>query len=175
MMLVPVIFCTGKAQACEVMETGGFIMALRNIRTLGDDVLRKKSRPVEVVDDRIRTLLKDMADTMYATDNGAGLSAPQIGVLRRLVVIDMGDGLINLVNPEIIESEGSQEVIEGCLSIPGKWGKVIRPAKVKVKALNENGEEFEITAEGDLAKCICHEIDHLDGVLFIDKVTEYVE
>ncbi|AGY77649.1 peptide deformylase [Clostridium autoethanogenum] len=150
-------------------------MALRNIRTLGDEILRKKCRAVEKVDDRILTLLKDMADTLHNTENGAAIAAPQVGVLRRAVVIDMGEGIIYLVNPEIIEEEGSQEVIEGCLSIPNKWGKLIRPAKVKVKALNEKGEEFTITGEGDLAKCLCHEIEHLDGILFIDKVTEFIE
>ncbi|OBR94685.1 MULTISPECIES: peptide deformylase [Clostridium] len=150
-------------------------MALRNIRTLGDEILRKKCRAVEKVDDRILTLLKDMVDTLHNTENGAAIAAPQVGVLRRAVVIDMGEGIICLVNPEIIEEEGSQEVIEGCLSIPNKWGKLIRPAKVKVKALNEKGEEFTITGEGDLAKCLCHEIEHLDGILFIDKVTEFIE
>lgn len=150
-------------------------MALRNIRTLGDEILRKKCRAVEKVDDRTLTLLKDMADTLHNTENGAAIAAPQVGVLRRAVVIDMGEGIICLVNPEIIEEEGSQEVVEGCLSIPNKWGKLIRPEKVKVKALNEKGEEFTITGEGDLAKCLCHEIEHLDGILFIDKVTEFVE
>lgn len=150
-------------------------MALRNIRILGDDILRKRSRPIEKIDDRVSILLKDMADTLYNTENGAAIAAPQIGVLKRAVVIDMGQGTIYLVNPEIIEAEGSQEVVEGCLSIPGKWGKLTRPAKVKVKALNEEGEEFIITGEGDLAKCLCHEIDHLDGILFIDKVTEFIE
>lgn len=150
-------------------------MALRNIRTLDDEVLRKKCRPVDEVNDKVRELLKDMADTMYNTGNGAGLAAPQVGILKRIVVIDMGDGLINLVNPEIVEQKGSQEVIEGCLSIPGKWGKVIRPTEVKVKALNEKGEEVIITGKKDMAKCLCHEIDHLDGILFTDKVTEYIE
>jgi peptide deformylase len=150
-------------------------MALRRIRTLGDDILRKKCRLIEKIDKRILTLLKDMSDTLHDTENGAAIAAPQVGVLKRAVVIDMGKGTLYLVNPEIIESEGSQEVIEGCLSIPGKWGKLIRPAKVKVKALNEKGEEIILTGEGDLAKCLCHEIDHLDGVLFIDKVTEFVE
>jgi peptide deformylase len=150
-------------------------MALRNIRTVEDEVLRKKCRPVEEVNDKIRELLKDMADTMYNTGNGAGLAAPQVGILKRAIVIDMGDGLINLVNPEILEQKGSQEVIEGCLSIPGKWGKVIRPAEVKVRALNEKGEEVIITGKKEMAKCLCHEIDHLDGILFTDKVTEYIK
>ncbi len=150
-------------------------MALRNIRTLGDDILRKKCRTIEKVDDKILSLLKDLADTMYNSENGAGLAAPQVGILKRLVVIDMGQGLINLVNPEITETYGTQEVIEGCLSIPEKWGKLERPEKVTVKALNERGEEVTITGTGSLAKCLCHEIDHLDGILFIDKVKEFVE
>lgn len=149
-------------------------MAIRNVRTLGDEILRKNSRTVEKIDDRILVLLEDMAETMYE-NNGAGLAAPQVGILKRLVVIDMGEGLINLINPKIIEAEGVQEVTEGCLSIPEKWGKLERPAKVKIKALNEYGEEIIITGEGEFAKCLCHEIDHLNGVLFIDKVTEFLE
>lgn len=150
-------------------------MALRQIRLFGDEILRKKSREVEAVDDKIRQILNDMADTMYNTPNGGGLAAPQVGILKRLVVIDMGQGLIKLINPKIIKQEGTQEVIEGCLSIPDKYGKLIRPAKVTVQALNENGEKIIITGTGDLAKCFCHEIDHLDGILFTDFVTEYVE
>ena len=150
-------------------------MALRQIRVFDDEILRKKSRVVEVVDNRIRQILNDMADTMYNTENGAGLAAPQVGILKRLVVIDMGQGLIKLVNPRIIKQEGKQEVIEGCLSIPNKWGKVIRPAKVTIQALNEDGEEIILTGTGDLAKCFCHEIDHLDGILFTDLVIEYIE
>ena len=149
-------------------------MALRQIRMFGDEILRKKSKTVEVVDDKIRQILDDMADTMYNTENGGGLAAPQIGILKRLVVIDMGDGLIKLVNPRIIKQEGRQEVIEGCLSFPNKWGKLIRPAKVTVQALNENGEEITLTGTGDLAKCFCHEIDHLEGILFTDLVKEYL-
>lgn len=149
-------------------------MALRNIRIFNDDILRKKSRHVEKIDDRILTLLKDMTDTLDNTENGAALAAPQVGVLKRVVVINMGEGIMYLINPEIVEMEGSQEVIEGCLSIPNRWGKLIRPKKVKVKALNESGNEIIVTGEGDLAKCLCHEIDHLDGILFIDKVTEYI-
>ncbi|MBU5593215.1 peptide deformylase [Clostridium sp. MSJ-4] len=150
-------------------------MALRQIRLFDDPILRKKSKVVEVVDDRIRQILNDMADTMYNAENGAGLAAPQVGILKRLVVIDMGEGLIKLVNPKIIKEEGQQEVLEGCLSIPNTWGKLKRPAKVTVQALNENGEEITLTATGDLAKCFCHEIDHLEGILFTDLVTEYVE
>jgi peptide deformylase len=159
----------------EDLLNGGFSMALRNIRTLGDEILRKKSRAVEKVDDKVLLLLKDMAETLHSSPNGAGLAAPQVGILKRVVVIDMGQGVINLINPEIVETQGSHEVIEGCLSIPGKFGKLLRPEKVKVRALNERGEEFLLSAEGDLAKCLCHEVDHLDGILFIDKVTEYVE
>lgn len=150
-------------------------MALRQIRLFDDEILRKKCREVETVDDRIRQILNDMADTMYNTENGGGLAGPQVGILKRLVVIDMGQGLIKLVNPKIINQEGTQEVVEGCLSIPNKWGKVIRPAKVTVQALNENGDEIVLIGTGDLAKCFCHEIDHLEGILFTDLVTEYVK
>jgi peptide deformylase len=149
-------------------------MALRQIRFLGDDILRKKSRIVDVVNDKIRCLLDDMADTMYDSKIGGGIAAPQVGVLKRLIVIDMGEGLIKLVNPRIIKKQGSQEVIEGCLSIPNTWGRLKRPFKVTVQALNGNGEEVEIIGTGALAKCFCHEIDHLDGILFTDFVTEYI-
>lgn len=149
-------------------------MAIRVIRVFDDDILRKKSKPVDVVDDKIREILKDMADTMYHSKKGAGLAGPQVGILKRLVVIDMGNGLIKLVNPVIIHAEGSQEVIEGCLSLPDIWGKLKRPATVTVKALDEMGKEFTVTGKGSLAKCLCHEIDHLDGILFTDLVTEYV-
>jgi peptide deformylase len=151
-------------------------MALRDIRILGDEVLRKKCKPISKVDDKIRMYLQDLADTLLATDNGAGLAAPQIGVLRRLVVVNLPEqGIVKLVNPEIAYKEGEQEVVEGCLSVPGKWGKLKRPFKVKVTALDENGEPLELEGEEHLAKLFCHEIDHLDGVLFVDKVTEYLE
>lgn len=149
-------------------------MALRQIRIFGDEILRKKSREVEVIDEKIRQILDDMAETMYNTENGGGLAAPQIGILKRLVVIDMGEGLIKLVNPKIIRQEGSQEVIEGCLSNPNIFGKLLRPKKVIVQALNEKGEEIILTGTGDLAKCFCHEIDHLEGILFTDLVLEYI-
>jgi peptide deformylase len=149
-------------------------MALRNIRQKEDPILRKISKPVERVDDKIRMLLNDMAETMYDSKIGGGLAAPQVGILKRLVVIDMGQGLIKLVNPVIISQEGTQEVIEGCLSIPDTWGKLIRPARVTIQALNEHGETVTLTGIGDLAKCFCHEIDHLNGVLFTDFVTEYI-
>lgn len=150
-------------------------MALRQIRLFDDEILRKKSRAVEVVDDKIREVLNDMVDTMYNAENCGGLAGPQVGMLKRLVVIDMGQGLIKLVNPKIINEEGTQEVIEGCLSIPNKWGKLIRPEKVTVQALDENGKEIILTGTEDLAKCLCHEIDHLEGILFTDLVTEYIK
>ncbi len=149
-------------------------MALRNIRKLGDDILRKKCRPVEEIDERILTLLDDMADTMYSA-NGVGLAAPQIGILKRIAVIDVGDGIIELINPEIISVSGSEIADEGCLSVPGKYGKVERPTKVTVHAMGRDGNEYEITGEDLLARALCHEIDHLDGTVFVDKVIEYTE
>jgi peptide deformylase len=149
-------------------------VAIREIRTFNDEILRKKSRPVETVDDKIRELLNDMAETMYDTKIGGGLAACQVGILKRLVVIDLGEGLIKLVNPEIIRQTGTQEVIEGCLSFPGVWGKLTRPSHVTVRALNEEGKKVIIQGQGMLAKCLCHEIDHLDGIVFIDKVSEFV-
>lgn len=145
------------------------ILAIRKIMIYGkDDVLRKKSKPVEKIDKRVLELLDDMAETMRHAD-GVGLAAPQVGILRRVVVIDVGEGLIELINPEIVESSGEQRGAEGCLSIPGIRGEVIRPEKVKVKALNREGEQIEVTGTGLLARALCHEIDHLDGILFIDK------
>ncbi len=155
-------------------------MAIRIIRKDGDEILRKKSREVETVDEKIREILDDMVDTMHQF-NGVGLAGPQIGILKRLVVIDLYDdnGPIKLVNPKIIKQEGEQEVEEGCLSFPNEFGKIIRPAKVKIEALNENGKKITIKAEGLLAQAISHELDHLDGILFIDKIIpgtlEYVE
>lgn len=148
-------------------------MAIRNIRTDEDEILRKKCRKVDKIDARIQEILNDMAETMYQA-SGAGLAGNQIGVLRRLVVMDVGEGLLKLVNPEIISEEGSQEVVEGCLSFPDVWGKLTRPQKVVVRALNEKGKPIKIEGEGLKAKCLCHEIDHLDGIVFTDKVTEYV-
>ncbi|QGU95255.1 peptide deformylase [Clostridium bovifaecis] len=146
-------------------------MALRNIRVEGDEILRKRSRKVEEINERILTLIEDMKETMYDAD-GVGLAAPQIGILKRIVVIDVGNGPIALINPEVIKEEGNQVDYEGCLSIPGEQGKVERPYKVMVRALNENGEEIELEGEELLARAICHEVDHLNGVLFIDKVIE---
>lgn len=149
-------------------------MALRNIRKLGDDILRKKCRTVEKIDEKIITLLDDMADTLYEAE-GVGLAAPQVGVLKRIALVDVGDGLIELINPEIIHTEGLQIADEGCLSVPGKYGKVERPKVVTVRATDRNGNEFEITGEDLLARAFCHEIDHLDGVVFVDKVSEYTD
>ncbi len=149
-------------------------MAIRNIRKIGDEVLTKKCREVTVVDDRICQLLDDMVETMNEA-NGVGLAAPQVGILKRIVVIDVGDGAIELINPEITAMGGEQEVIEGCLSVPGRYGRVIRPEKVSVQAMDRNGEYFEIMGEGLLAQALCHELDHLDGTLYVDKVIEYVD
>lgn len=145
--------------------------AIRNIREDGDEILRKKSREVEVVDDKIREILEDMVETMHKY-NGVGLAAPQIGLLKRLIVIDLYDdkGPIKLVNPEIIKEKGTQEVEEGCLSFPNKFAKIIRPEEVTVKALNENGKTVKISAKGLLAQALSHEIDHLNGILFVDKI-----
>lgn len=144
-------------------------MAIREIRKDNDEILRKVSKKVEKIDDRIITLLDDMAETMRAAE-GVGLAAPQVGVLRRVVVIDVGEGLIELINPVIVYEKGEQIKEEGCLSIPGKSGIVKRPERVIVRALNRKGETFEITGEGLLAIALCHEIDHLNGILFTDKV-----
>ena len=138
-----------------------------------DEVLRKHSRRVEKFDKRLRTLLDDMAETMIDAD-GVGLAAPQVGVLKRCVVIDAGDGLIELVNPEIVSMEGSVIGAEGCLSIPGRRCTVDRPEKVTVIAQNRDGESIRLEAEGLLAVAICHEVDHLDGILYIDKMIEDV-
>ena len=149
-------------------------MALKEIRKEGDEVLRGKCKPVTEITPRIRQHLDDLVDTLQSVGNGAGLAAPQIGILRRLIVVDTPDGLLRLVNPEIVEAQGEHEVEEGCLSVPGVWGRLKRPVSVKVRALNENGEQLELSAQDDMAKCFCHEIDHLDGILFIDKVTEFL-
>ncbi len=144
-------------------------MAIRIIRTDGDEVLRKKSRPVEKINDKILELIEDMIDTMYEAD-GVGLAAPQVGVLKRLVVIDVGEGPVVMINPEVIESSGEQTGDEGCLSLPGKFGCVTRPYFVKAKAYDAQMKEFIIEAEDLFARAICHEIDHLEGILFKDKV-----
>ena len=146
-------------------------MAILNIVKEGDPLLRKKCRPVTEITPRILTLLDDMKETLIEA-NGAGLAAPQVGVLKRCVVIDVGEGLIELINPEIVQSEGEMTVIEGCLSVPGRAGRVVRPERVTVRAQDRYGEPFEIHGEGMLAVCLCHEIDHLDGILYTDKMIE---
>lgn len=147
-------------------------MAKLNILKEGDPTLRKVCRDVDVITPRILTLLDDMAETMRAA-NGCGLAAPQIGVLRRVVVIETEEsGLIELINPKIIKKSGKQNEVEGCLSIPGKAGITDRPAKVTVRALDRDGNEVEYTGEGLLARAFCHELDHLDGKLFIDNAIE---
>lgn len=143
-------------------------MAYREIRKDGDEVLRKKSRPVDVIDKKIETLLDDMADTMYKAD-GVGLAAPQVGILKRIVVIDVGNGLFEMINPEILEQSGEQDGIEGCLSIPGTSGEVVRPMHVKVSYTDRNGEPVILETEELFARAICHELDHLDGILYKDK------
>ena len=148
-------------------------MATRRILREGDDILRKISRPIKEIDKRTKQLLDDMAETMYAAE-GVGLAAPQVGVLRRTVVIDVGEGLLELINPEIVETEGSMINPEGCLSIPGRRCTVERPQKVKVRYLNRKGKQCEIVGEGLLAMALCHEIDHLDGILYIDRMIEDV-
>lgn len=144
-------------------------MATRNIRELGDEVLTKKCREVKEMNDRTRELIDDMLETMYEA-NGVGLAAPQVGVLKRIVVIDVGEGPVVLVNPRIVETEGSQTGSEGCLSVPGKAGKVTRPNYAKVVAFNENMEEYTIEGTELMARAICHECDHLDGKLYVDLV-----
>lgn len=145
-------------------------MTQRLIRKVGDPVLREACQPVKNIS-YIYKLLDDMAETLYSTSNGAALAAPQIGVTKRIVVMNCGDGLVELINPEIISKRGKQIGPEGCLSFPGIFGEVKRASNIVVKALNRNGEEFLIEAEGFIARCLQHEIDHLDGVLFIDYVS----
>lgn len=151
-------------------------MALRNIVLETDPLIRKKSRPVEEISPRIIKLLDDMAETMYFENRGIGIAAPQVGVLRRVFVVDVGDehGLVEFINPEITHREGSQVYCEGCLSLPGKSADVERPEFIKIKALDRNGNEFELEADGLFAICICHEYDHLDGILFTDKAIDGV-
>ena len=145
-------------------------MAIRTIRVIGDEILYKECKPVKEMTQRVEELIEDMFETMYE-NNGVGLAAPQVGILKQIVVIDVDDGnQYVLINPEIIEEEGSQTGQEGCLSVPGKCGQVTRADHVKAKALNENMEEYEIEADGLLARCILHECDHLDGKLYVDLV-----
>ena len=144
-------------------------MALREIRTQGDPVLEKVCKPVKTMTPRLQGLVDDMLETMYEA-NGVGLAAPQVGVLRRIVVIDVGEGPYVLVNPEIIEKDGEQTGQEGCLSVPGVYGIVTRPEHVKAKAFDKDMKPYEIEAEGLFARAICHELDHLDGHMYVEKV-----
>ena len=146
-------------------------MAIRTIRTEGDDILRKKSKKVEVIDDKIKELIQDMKETLHKY-NGVGLAAVQVGILKQIVIIQEEEDapIYVLINPELISTTGTQLVEEGCLSFPNKFAKIERPEKVKVRALNENGEEIEIKAKGLLAQAISHELDHLNGEVFLDKI-----
>lgn len=147
-------------------------MAIRTIREYGDEILKKKSKEVDVIDNKIKELVKDMIETMHKY-NGVGLAAPQVGILKRIAVIDLyeeGDGPVTLINPQIIKEEGKQTVDEGCLSFPNQFAKVVRPKKVIVEALDEFGKKRIIEAEGLFAQAISHEVDHLEGEVFIDKI-----
>lgn len=149
-------------------------MALREIRLEEDPILRKKSREITEITDRIKVLLEDMIETMEDA-NGVGLAAPQVGILRRAIVLDIGEGPIKMINPEILETEGEEIDVEGCLSVPGRSGTVSRPESIKVNYLDVDGKENTLEAEGLLARVICHEVDHLDGILYIDRMIEEVE
>lgn len=149
-------------------------LALRKIVLKTDEILRKRCKPVENFDDKLGILLDDMAETMHKA-NGVGLAAPQVGILRRAVVVDVGEGLIELVNPEIIKSKGSQRGIEGCLSCPDDWGYVVRPTEIIVKAQDRTGKNIQLKLKGFFAVATCHEIDHLDGHLFTDFADEMVD
>jgi peptide deformylase len=146
-------------------------MAILNIIEEGDDTLRKKCRFVERIDDRIIRLLDDMRETMLIA-GGIGLAAPQVGVLRRVAIVDNGERIIELINPEIIEEEGVQEGNEACLSVPGRYGIVKRPMKVRVRAMDRDGKEFTVSGEELIARAYCHELNHLDGILYTDLASE---
>lgn len=149
-------------------------MAIRNIVKTGDDVLLKKCRNVDKFDEKLWTLLDDMAETMDAA-NGVGLAAPQVGLLRRVVVVDIGEGRIELINPEIIASSGEQEGAEGCLSFPNEWGLVTRPMNVTVRAQDRYGKTFEVSGTELLARAFCHELDHLDGLCFVSRASRMLK
>ena len=144
-------------------------MAIRKIRELGDEVLTKNCKEVTKLNLRTKLLIEDMLETMYEA-MGVGLAAPQVGILKRIVTIDVGEGPIILINPEVVQASGEQTGEEGCLSVPGKSGVVTRPEYVKVRALDENMEEVELEGEGLLARALCHEIDHLNGKMYVDLV-----
>ena len=149
-------------------------MAIREVRLRGDEILGKVCKPVVKFDKRLHILLDDMYDTMQKHE-GVGLAAPQVGIIKRVVVIDVGDGRIELINPEIIEESGTQNGNEGCLSVPGVYGEVERPMHVKAKAQDRDGNWIEIEGDELLARAICHECEHLDGKLFTERVTKYLE
>lgn len=149
-------------------------MAIRNVVKKGDEILNKRCKEVKEINDKVLELLEDMKETMYES-NGVGLAAPQVGILKKIVVIDVGDGLMELINPVIIESEGEQNEAEGCLSVPGVYGIVKRPKRVVVEYLNRDGEKIQTEGEDLKAICICHELDHLEGILFDEKVIEFIE
>ena len=148
-------------------------MALRKIMTEKDAALHKVCKPVTAFDGKLHRLLDDLAETLHEA-NGAGLAAPQVGILRRVVVVDVGDGLIELVNPEIVAQDGEQDGPEGCLSVPGKWGMVKRPNVVRVRAQDRNGQWFETEGQELTTRCFCHELDHLDGHLYTEKVSRFL-
>lgn len=150
-------------------------MAVLSIRMGNDPILHQKCLPVRRVDDRVRAMLRDMTDTLHASENGAAIAAPQVGLPFRLVVIDYEGCFYRLVNPRIVRASGARADVEGCLSLPGRFGVVVRPRRVKVEALDERGKPVVIHAAGEMAKCLCHEIDHLNGEVFWDKVEEWVE
>lgn len=149
-------------------------MAIRQVRTRGDEILGKVCKQVKVFDEKLGILLDDMYETMIKYD-GVGIAGPQVGILKRVAVVDVGEGKIELINPQIIEATGTQCGSEGCLSVPGVFGDVERPNFVIVKAQDRNGEEFTVKGEGFLARAFCHELDHLDGHLFTEKVIRYTE
>ena len=149
-------------------------MAIRQIRTIGDEILTKECKPVKEMNERTLELIEDMFETMYK-DNGVGLAAVQVGILKRIVVIDCGDGPVELINPEIVKTEGEQCGQEGCLSLPGRYETVRRPQKVQVKGQDREGKWHVYTGEDLKARAFCHEIDHLDGVLFIDRMDKTVK
>ena len=146
-------------------------MAIRNIRLEKDEILKKKSREIEVIDEKIQTLIDDMLETMYK-HNGVGLAAVQVGILKRVVVIDIedGEGARVFINPKIVSTKGEQEVDEGCLSFPNQFAKVVRPKEVTVEALDRSGKKFNLKAKDLLAQAICHELDHLEGITFVDQM-----
>jgi len=147
-------------------------MAVKNILPFGDPILRKVAKPADMPSEKTIKLLEDMAETLYASEGRAGLAAPQIGILRRVIVMDCGEGLIELINPEIVEKDGKQQGLEACLSFPGYFGYVDRANYVKVKSLDRQGDTIFLEGEGYLARCIQHEIDHLNGILFVDHVRD---